>query len=267
MNMFLHELKSLRKSAIIWTCSLIAMAAIFLLIYPGMASDAAEFKKLLSSYPESIRAMLGIDLDYITSFLGFYSMIFSFITLCGAIQAMNLGVSLLSKESRERTADFLLVKPVSRASIVSAKLLAAFTTIAATDVVFYGVTTLLAKGVNTAGFNGRLFFTINLTLLFIQLIFLTLGVVVSVFFKKLKSVLPISLGVVFGLYMAGALIATEKNNEMTRFISPFKYFDITYIIKNTGYETAYMIAGAVIVITSIAVGYIIYIRKDIHAVS
>ncbi|WP_242851216.1 hypothetical protein [Clostridium sp. DMHC 10] len=39
------------------------------------------FKKLLSNYPASIRVMLGINIDYITSILGFYSMIFSFIVL------------------------------------------------------------------------------------------------------------------------------------------------------------------------------------------
>src|SRR5665647_1887909 len=102
MNMYLHELKSLRKSAIIWLCAMIALAALYFSIYPGIAADAENFKKLLSGYPESVRAMLGISLEGITSILGFYSMVFSFITLCGAIQAMNVGVSILSKETRER---------------------------------------------------------------------------------------------------------------------------------------------------------------------
>lgn len=232
-----------------------------------MASDAEEFKKLLGGYPAPVRAMLGINLDYITSILGFYSMIFSFITLCGAIQAMNLGVSILSKESRERTADFLLVKPVSRSAVVSAKLLAALTAILATDVIFYAAVSALAAIVKTSDYNGKLFFMINLTLLFIQLIFLAVGVVISVFFKKLKSVLPISLGVVFGLYMIGALIATGQNDDAARYISPFKYFDITYIIKNASYEASYLITGAVIVVAAVAASYIIYNRKDIHAVS
>lgn len=267
MNMYLHELKSLRKSTIIWTCVLIALAALFLSVYPSMANDAVDFKKLLSGYPAAVRAMLGINLDYITSILGFYSMIFSFITLCGAIQAMILGISILSKESRERTADFLLVKPVSRSAIISAKLLAAFTTIAATDIVFFTVSTLLANSVKTDDFSVKLFFLVNLTLFFIQLIFLALGVVISVFFKKLKSVLPISLGVVFGLYMIGALLATGDTEDAARFISPFKYFDITYIIQNAGYEASYLIIGGIIVIVAIVVTYIIYMKKDIHAVS
>lgn len=267
MNMYLQELKSLRKSAILWTCVMIALAAIFLSVYPSMANDALDFKKLLGNYPPTVRAMLGINLDLITSVLGFYSMVFSFIVLCGAIQAMNIGVSILSKESRERTADFLLVKPVSRSLIVSSKLLAAFTIILATDVVFYAATLILANTVTTADYSSKLFFLINLTIFFIQLIFLAVGMAVSVFFTKLKNVLPISLGVVVGLYMIGALIATGKDDDPARFISPFQYFDNTYIIQNAAYETPYLIAGAVIVVVAVAVSYLVYMRKDIHAVS
>jgi ABC-2 type transport system permease protein len=267
MNMFLQELKSLRKSLLIWACSLIALSALFLFIYPSMVSDAAEFKKLLSGYPEPIRAALGINLDYITSLLGFYSMIFSFITLGGAIQGMNLGVSVLSKEVRERTADFLLVKPVSRTSIITAKLLAAITAIIITDIIFFGVTLLIANSVKTSDYDAKLFFMVNLTLLFLQLIFLALGAVVSVFFKKIKSVLPISLGVVFGLYMIGVFVAAGKDTDAVRYISPFKYFDVIYIIKNASYETSFVATSAVIIVISIVTSYMIYIRKDIHAVS
>jgi ABC-2 type transport system permease protein len=246
---------------------MIALACVFLSIYPSMASDAADFKQLLANYSPTVRAMLGINLDYITSILGFYSMIFSFIILCGAVQAMNLGVSILSKESRERTADFLLVKPVSRANIVNAKLLAAFTVILVTDILFCSISPIIANLVKTDDYSNKLFFMVNLTLFFVQLIFLAIGVFISVFFNKLRSVLPISLGVVFGLYMIGALFAAGKNEEVGRIFSPFRYFDITYIIKNSRYELPYLILGAAIVIVSVAASYVIYCRKDIHAVS
>ncbi|MHB8064897.1 MAG: ABC transporter permease subunit [Ruminiclostridium sp.] len=266
MNMYLHEIKSLRKSTIIWTCSMIALALIYFSVYTGIASDAADFKKLLGGYPASVRAMLGISLDNITTILGFYSMVFSFISLCAAIQAMNLGLSIISKESRERTADFLLVKPVSRQTIVTAKLLASLTTLIATDVLYYIAVSIMASIVKTSDYSNRLFFMINLTIFFIQLIFLAVGLVVSVFFTKLKSVLPISLGLVFGFFIIGAIIATGKN-DAARFVSPFKYFDINYIINNASYEAPYLIVGASIIVMAIALSYLIYTKKDIHAVS
>jgi len=266
MNMYLHELKSLRKSTILWAGSMIAIAVLYFSVYSGMVKDAADFRNLLAGYPASIRAMLGISLDNITSILGFYSMIFSFVAICGAIQAMNYGLSTLSKESRERTADFLLVKPVSRVSIVTSKLLAVLTMLLVTDALYYVGASITVNIVKTADYSVKLFFMVSLTLLFIQLIFFALGVFISVFFKKLNSVLPISLGVVFGLYILGSVLVTDKN-DVARIISPFQYFNIPYILNNSGYELPYVIAGAALVAVTIGASYIIYVKKDIHAVS
>jgi len=267
MNIYLYELKSLRKSIIIWSLSMLSLAALYLSMYNSIAKGAEDFKQLLGGYPASVRAILGINLDYITSLLGFYSFIFTFIILCGAIQAMNLGVSILSKEARERTADFLLVKPVSRTSIVSAKLLAAFTAIVITNTLYITISTLLAKLAETEDFDLRLFFMINLSMFFVQIIFIAIGMVASVFFKKIKNVLPISLGFVFGFYFIGAFLVTDSSDKLERILSPFKYFDVFYIIDNASYEAFYMIIAAVVVVVSIVASYIIYNKKDIHAVS
>ncbi len=266
MNMFLFEVKSLRKSTITWTLSILALAALYLSMYQSIVKDAEDFKELLGSYPPAVRDILGINLDYITSLLGFYSFIFTFIIICGAIQAMNLGLSILSKEARERTADFLLVKPVSRSLIVSAKLLAVVTSLVITNIVFITMTVLLANLTNT-DFDVKLFIMINLTMFFVQVIFAAIGMVISVFFKKIKTVLPLSLGFVFGFYFIGAFLVTDSSDKLERIFSPFKYFDVIYIINNASYEALYVIVGAVVVVVSIVASYIIYCKKDIHAIS
>ncbi len=267
MNMYRYEVKSLRKSAVIWTLSMLALAALYLSMYSSIVKDVEEFKQLLEGYPAMVRSMIGLNLDYITSILGFYSFIFTFVILCGAIQAMNLGVSILSKESRERTADFLLVKPVSRASIVSAKLLAALTVIVFTNLIYITISSIMANLTKAEDFSFKLYLMINLTMFFVQVIFLAIGMLVSVFFKKIKNVLPISLGFVFGFYLIGALLVSDSSDKMERILSPFKYFDIIYIIEHASYESLYMIVGAAIVFTGIVASYIIYSKKDIHAVS
>lgn len=266
MNMYLHELKAMRKSAMIWICALIAMTALYMSVYPSITADAESFRKLLAGYPPSVRAMLGIQLESIASMLGFYSFIFSFIVLGGAVQAMIIGVSVLSKETRERTADFLLVKPVSRQSIVTAKLLAAVTILLLTNAVFYAAAAGMAGLAAKESFDHWLFFLISLTLLFVQLIFLALGAAVSVFFNKLKGVLPISLGVVFGLYVVGALLAADDSGKAARAFSPFQYFSPAYVVEHAGYEGTFLLLGTAVVAIGIALTYFIYIRKDIHAV-
>ncbi|MDF2842784.1 MAG: hypothetical protein K0R00_1210, partial [Herbinix sp.] len=63
------------------------------------------------------------------------------------------------------------------------------------------------------------------------------------------------------------ILVTDSSNKLERILSPFKYFDIYYIIQNMSYEAFYLVAGAIIVVVSIAASYVIYNRKDIHAVS
>lgn len=265
MNIFMHELKAYRKSTFIWSISLVMIVVLFMSIFPTFAKDAEEFTKLLEGYPEAVRKAFGLNMETLFSILGFYCYVLSFITLFGAIQAMNLGTSIVSKEVREKTADFLLTKPVTRTNVLTAKLLAALTSIVITNIVYLVAASLMAFQVKTEDFSFSTFIILSLTMFFVQLIFLAVGIIVSVLVPKIKSVLTISLGTVFAFYFLGMISATT-GDEAKRYISPFKYFDTAYIMENAGYEVSFMIAGAVIIILAIGASYFVYTKKDIHAV-
>jgi ABC-2 type transport system permease protein len=265
MNIFIHELKAYRKSTIIWTISLVVIAGLFMSLYPAFSKDAEEFTKLLEGYPAAVRDAFGIDLEHFFSILGFYCYALSFITLCGAIQAMNLGTSIVSKEVREKTADFLLTKPVTRTHVLSSKLLAALSSLLITNIVYLAAASLIANQVKTADFSFKIFIMLSITVLFVQLIFLAIGIILSVIVPKIKSVLTVSLGTVFAFYFLGMLSATS-GDEAKRYISPFKYFDTAYIMENSSFEASFLIAGTVIIILAIAASYYVYTKKDIHAV-
>ena len=265
MNMFFHELKANRKSTFIWTMSLILIAILYLSFYPSFVKDAEQFSKIMEGYPEAIRNALGVNLGNFFTILGFYCFPLSFITLCGAIQAMNLGTSIVSKEVREKTADFLLTKPVTRNTVITAKLMAAFISIVITNILYLIAATLMALQVQTDEFSYKVFLLLSLTIFFVQLIFLALGIIMSVVFQKIKSVLAVSLPTVFGFYFLGMFFDTTSD-EAKRYLSPFKYFDTADIIKSSTYETSFLIAGAVIIIFALASSYFVYSKKDIHSV-
>ncbi|MCS1382442.1 ABC transporter permease [Lysinibacillus sphaericus] len=265
MNIFIHELKTYRKSTIIWSLSLIAIMIIFMSMYSTFAEDAKGFMKIVENYPEAIRNAMGFNQENFFTILGFYSFPLSFITLCAAIQAMNLGTSIINKEVREKTADFLLTKPVTRTKILTAKLLAAFVSIVVTNIFYFAAASFVALQVQTDDFSLKIFLLLSLTIFFIQLIFLFLGIIISVIVQKIKSVLTVSLATVFAFYFVG-MFSDTTGDEVKRYFSPFKYFDTAYIIKHSSYETTFLIAGAVIIILAIATSYVVYSKKDIHAV-
>ncbi len=264
MNMYLHELKAYRKSTIIWSCSLALLMVFFLSIYPSVAKEGEEFNKLIMSYPEAVRKAFGIIMD-LTSFLGYYSYVFQYVILFGAIQAMNLGTSIISKEVRQKTADFLLTKPVKRSEIITSKLLAVLTSLVLTNIACTVFGAAIGNMVKVQDFSMKIFLLISLTLFFVQIIFMALGAVISVASAKIKSVIAVSVGTVFGFFILN-MFSLIIGDDALRYITPFRYFDTAYIIKNSGYEIQFLVIGLIFAVLATAACYVIYTKKDIHAV-
>lgn len=265
MNIYFHELRAYRNPMFIWTFSLIALVILFMSMFPSISQDVEVFKELMEGFPETVRKAIGLEIDGFGTILGFYSYIFIYLNLCGAIQAMNIGTSIVSKEVRDKTADFLLTKPVSRTKILTSKLMAALTTLILTNVLFIAAASIMASLVKTEAYSSKIFFMISISLFFVQLIFLSLGIIISVIVPKIKSVLTVSLGTVFTFFIIGMLVSTT-GDEAKRYLSPFKYFDTTYIIKNSSYETSFLLVGIGIIIVALVTSFIVYSKKDIQAV-
>jgi ABC-2 type transport system permease protein len=265
MNMIIHELKAYTRSTIIWTVSVSLVSIFFLSMFPTFYKDARIINDVFASFSQMIRDMFGITPDLIASMLGFYSFGITYAVLCGAIQAMNIGTSLLSKESAGKTVDFLLTKPVTRGRIVTAKLLAALVCIIFTNIVYLVAVSLMAWSVQEKQFDYGLFLRLSLSLFYVQLIFLALGFLVSVLLRKIKSVLPISLSVVFGFFFISLFSSAIKDNQL-RYLTPFRYFDPIYILNHNAYELPFVLLSVLIVVSTITATYLIYQKKDIHAV-
>lgn len=266
MNVFLHELRSYRKSTLIWAISLAVGSAVFLLMFPAFTKDIEASQKVLENFPPALRAALGFSLKDFFTVYGFFSYLFTFMSLGGAVQGMNLGVSIISKEENGKTVDFLLTKPISRAKIITSKLLAAFCCLLLTNVVFSFAALTMAKIVSTGDFSPKTFLLISSTMFFIQLFFLALGTLFSVALLKIKSVIAVSLPTVFTFFIVGTLGAIVGNDNV-RYLSPFKFYDSAYIINHTSYETKFLMLELIFILATITASYILYINKDIRATS
>ncbi|OJU16138.1 MAG: hypothetical protein BGN88_03360 [Clostridiales bacterium 43-6] len=271
MNMYLHELKAYRKSTIIWSLVFMGIIAMLLSFLPSIKDQGDVFIKALKDYPEYLRKALGLDAfdlknsDSFFNFTNFFSITFIYLTLCGAIQAMNFGTGIVSKETRDKTADFLMTKPVSRIKILSAKLLAVLTSLIITNLFFVAATFLLAPVFTDEKIDHPKILMAMLTIFYLQLIFLSVGTFISVIYSNMKSVLAISLSTVFTFYFIGMFIEIFDETVM-RYFRPFKYFDYQYMAMTVEYEWQLIVLTAIIVITLITASFVIYQKKDIQAV-
>jgi len=263
MNIYVHELKMNLRSVITWSISLILMIFIFTSIYSGFADQAEVLNRTLEQMPPEFLMAFGMDGLDMSTVLGFFSIIFLFVQLCVSIQAANYGFSLVSVEEREMTADFLLTKPVGRMRIMTNKLLAAITSLAITNLVVWissFVFINMYRGERTYETKTLVLLLISVT--FLQLFFLTVGMLLSLLPKKIRNVTPFSMGMVFGLYLLnafGGLLGDDKLSVIT----PFKHFDPNQIIRNGSFDLPLVLISVSLIIISVVGGYLLYARRSI----
>ncbi len=263
LNIYLHELKQYRRITIIWIVSLVMVAALYISLYPSMADQAQAIQKVLANYPKSLLAALGVGPAGFGTFASMYAIVMGYVMLATSIQAMNLGTGIVAKEENSHTAEFLLAKPVNRTQVLTAKLLAALTVLLITNAFFitamWGEISVLAK----TSIAGGTFILMTLTLFLVQLFFLGFGFLVSVTAPKIRSVLSISLSTVFVFFVIG-IFDSLIGSTVVRYLTPFKFFDYQYIIKNGTYEPGYLVVEAVFLAAAISAAYYFYLRRDIR---
>jgi ABC-2 type transport system permease protein len=96
-----------------------------------------------------------------------------------------------------------------------------------------------------------------------QLVFLTLGMFISLLVKRVRNVTPFSMGLAFGMYVLSAFGGMLGDVKL-ELITPFKHFDPGYIISNQAYPSTLWISVAYIVVSAIGT-YVLYQRRDIPA--
>ena len=263
----MHELRRYRKSLVIWTMSLVLLAIVFLSIYPSLiqGGDLSLLQEIMNSFDEAYKQLFSLDDNVFTSLVGFYGFLLTFVLLIGAIQATNLGLSLLSQEDRNKTADFLLSKPVTRSDVITSKLMAGITVLVITNAIFIPTMITITNNAFEEKIASDVLLLATLSLFFVQMFFLSLGLMLSVSFRKIKSVVSVSLPTVFGFYLIGILDGVI-DEQTIRYLSPFKYFKISYINEYSMYEGSYLLVGIIVMLIAIVLTYKIYTRKDIHGV-
>jgi ABC-2 type transport system permease protein len=123
----------------------------------------------------------------------------------------------------------------------------------------------MVRGTNDS-FNLKTLILIAASITWVQLIFLTLGMLIGTIFPKIRATLPISTGVVFVSYATGSMSRIVGINFL-RFLSPLHYFNGSAIITTASYEVKYLVTLITLMLIFLVAGYKIFCNKDIALVS
>lgn len=261
MNIFIREIKSNLKPLIFWCIGMAVLIASGMGKFVGFSSDGNSINDILGTMPKSLKTIIGIgDLD-ISKMAGYFAMLFLYVIILAAVHAASLGATIISKEERDKTFEFLYVRPVTRAKIFFEKFAAALVNIIILNVVTLVVSLgMVAKMTKDDVTNEILL--LFASMFFIQLIFLTVGLAISVIIKNSKSASGITSSIVLGTFLLSILADINKNLDFLKYLTPFKYFDSKFIVK-TGIEPIYIILSCIIVVGAIFTTLFFHQRKDL----
>lgn len=262
MNIFRFEMKQYRASILIWSIGLAATIILLLPMFVSLTGDPSTVETLGDN---PLLDTMGISIDLFFTTTGIFAYLNSIILVAAAVHACNLGLSIITKEHMQNTADFLVTKPYSRTNIFLSKLTASLCVIAIIGFIYFlasfGTIIIISEG----GFSFSDFFQIYLTFPLIQLFFLLLGITISTIVSRVSAPLPVALGIAFGFYVVG-LFSNVVQSTVARLFSPFRYFDVNLVLASENYEAGYLILFFALALIFFITSYIIYIRKDMKMV-
>ncbi|MGN0458134.1 MAG: ABC transporter permease subunit [Eubacterium sp.] len=261
MTIVKHELKQGKTSFLIWTASIGFLLAICIFLFPEMKGQMDGVSDMFASMG-SFTDAFGMDRLNFGTLIGFYAVeCGNILGLGGAFYASLCAVGILSKEERDKTAEFLLTHPVSRKSIITQKLIAVLIQITAMNIIIYA----LAVGSIAAVGEEIPWKEISLLHLAYYLLQLELAGIcfgISAFLRK--GSVGIGLGIAVMMYFLNLIANIADVADFLKYITPFGYCEGADIVSNGSLDGSLVAIGAVIGLVGIIIAYMKYAKKDIH---
>ena len=261
MTLIRHELKKSWKSLTIWTCAISAFIVICLFMYPEMKSQTESISSLFASMG-AFTSAFGLDTLDFGTLKGYYGIeCGNILGIGGALFAALAGIGALAGEEKEGTAEFLLTHPMSRAEIVTRKLIAVLIQLIVLNVTVY----LLAVGsVAVIGeavpWKEMTLLHLAFFLLQVELACICLGI--SAFLWR--GGLGIGLGLAIFLYFVNIIANLTDSADALKMITPFGYADGSDILSRGAIHGTRLLVGMAFAGIGVAAAYMKYCRKDIR---
>lgn len=261
MTIVKHELKQGKTSFFIWMAAVGFLLSVCVFLYPEMKGEMDGVSELFASMG-SFTAAFGMDRLNFGTLIGYYAIeCGNILGLGGAFYASLCAVSILSKEEKERTAEFLLTHPIRRSQIITEKLIAVWIQITAMNLMIYA----LSAGSMAVTGEDIPWKELNLLHLAFYLLQLELAGIcfgISAFMRK--GSIGIGLGIAAMMYFLNLISNISESAEFLKYITPFGYCNGADIVSSGSLDGTLVIIGAAIGIAGVFTAYLKYTKKDVQ---
>ncbi len=210
----------------------------------------------------SFTKAFGMDQLNFGTFIGFYTVeCDNILGLGGAFYASLCAVGILSKEEKNKTAEFLLTHPVSRKRIITEKLIATFIQITSMNIIIYTIA-IGSIAIIGEAIPWREISLLHLAYYLLQTELAGICFAISAFLRKGSA--SVGLGIAAIMYFLNLIANIADVVDFLKYITPFGYCEGANIISNGSLDGIMITIGAVIGLGGIMIAYLKYTKKDIH---
>lgn len=259
MALIRHELKQSRVSLIVWTLSIAALLAICVFLYPSMKSEMDTVSEMFASMG-SFTAAFGMDKVSFGTLTGFYVVeCGNVVGLGGAFFAALCGISVLAKEEKEHTAEFLMTHPVGRWRVVTDKLIAQLLQILILNIVVY-LTAVASVALIGESIPWKELNLLHLAYFLLQVETAAVCFGISAFLRR--SGMGIGLGIAMLFYFLNLVANISEQADFLKYVTPFGYAEGADIVNSLSINGEMLAIGAGFTLLGIVIAYIKYCKKD-----
>ena len=260
MTLVKHELKQGKMSLIVWASSIIFLMVICVLLFPEMKGEMDTVGDMFASMGSFTQAF-GMDRISFGSLLGFYAVeCGNILGLGGAFFAAFCAVTMLAKEEKDHTAEFLLTHPVSRVRVITEKLVAVML-----QITLLNLTVLAASLISIACIGEEIHWKelllLHLAYYILQVELAGICFGVSAFLRR--GSIGIGLGIATMMYFLNLISNITEEAEFLKYFTPFAYAEGTDIVTDVTLDGGLVALGLACGVLGIVAAYWKYCKKDI----
>jgi ABC-2 type transport system permease protein len=265
-NLFTREFRRNALSLIIWTFILTVLIAVTMSVYPTFLGNQSKVMGMLSIIPKEVLQFKGIsNFSDLLSVLGFYAVNnIIYMLVIGSVYSIVLSSNILLKEEYNKTAEYLLTRPLTRSEIFMSKLAVISINVFVINLITSLVGFIFIELVKKGSFNINAFLILSLYTLLLNFLFAATGLFLSTVVKRPKPITTFCIGLVIILYFVFTLSKITESVAIVGYLTPFRYVDTNLIDPGYKLDPVNLIYFIGISLLLLVLSYRFYLRKDIY---
>lgn len=262
-TIWIKEFKRTRTGLIIWS-AVVALVTFFgVSEYPVIGQYMDRVEDALQLIPRLGQLICGVyNVDLATP-IGYFAVMYYWSGLIVFTHAIYTGASMISKESRDNTVEYIFTKPYTRDEIVLAKITAGTMNILSVGIITVAMSLLAMLPITDEPAVFGQVFLAGVGMLFTQCVLMSIGFICGAVFKSYRSGVICAAGALLASYCM-MFFTQNVDRPALNFLSPLTFFAISEVV-NTGINVFYTLLSIAVTGLCLFLTVKIYSAKELLA--